>query len=129
MLKNMMVMMMMMVVVAIVVTVVVMVVMVVVMTPRISWLHEICYALLRNPKDTNAFLQDIQDKLASIGNPMAIDQSTWKWIAITAAIVTGIVFIITLLMISRIRVAVACIKVWGVERTREKKSIPFYISF
>lgn len=40
-----------------------------------------------------------------------MERSTWKWIAIAAAIVAGIVLLITLLMISRIRVAVACIKV------------------
>ena len=55
--------------------------------------------------------QSLTSTFKSYGNPGTLDQSTWKWIAITAAVVAGIVLIITLLMISRIRVAIACIKV------------------
>jgi hypothetical protein len=40
-----------------------------------------------------------------------MSESTWKAIAITAAVIAGLVFFITLLMISRIKIAVACIKV------------------
>ena len=44
-------------------------------------------------------------------DPSVVTTNDWKYVAITAAVIAGIVFIITLLMISRIRVAVACIKV------------------
>uniref|UniRef100_A0A7S0RW54 Choline transporter-like protein n=1 Tax=Chlamydomonas leiostraca TaxID=1034604 RepID=A0A7S0RW54_9CHLO len=44
-------------------------------------------------------------------DPTEVERNQWKWIGIAAAVVAGIIFLITLLMISRIRVAIACIKV------------------
>lgn len=59
----------------------------------------------------SAFAQGIATELSGYGDPTVVQRSTWKWIAIAAACVAGLVFLVTLLMISRIKVAVACIKV------------------
>ena len=55
--------------------------------------------------------QSVHDSVGSFGDPTVVERSTWKWIAITAAVVAGVVLLLTLLMISRIRIAIACIKV------------------
>ncbi len=55
--------------------------------------------------------QAISSKLPPVADPTTLDRDTWKWIAIAASVVTGLVFLLTLLCISRIRIAVACIKV------------------
>ncbi len=59
----------------------------------------------------SAWASSLYKATSSYGNPQAIQQSVWQGLAITAAVVCGIVFIITLLMISRIKIAIACIKV------------------
>lgn len=59
----------------------------------------------------NAFASAVSSAFAGMGDPTALQRSTWRWIAIAAAAVAGIVLLITLLMISRIKVAIACIKV------------------
>ena len=56
-------------------------------------------------------LQAVSSAFAGMGDPTALQRSTWRWIAIAAAAVAGIILLITLLMISRIKVAIACIKV------------------
>lgn len=54
--------------------------------------------------------QKIADALPNV-DPTDVERDTWLWIGIASAIVAGIVLLLTLLMISRVRVAVACIKV------------------
>ena len=56
-------------------------------------------------------IQSLNSTFGSYGNPATLDQSTWKAIAITAAVIAGLVFLLTLLMIRRIKIAIACIKV------------------
>jgi solute carrier family 44 (choline transporter-like protein), member 2/4/5 len=56
-------------------------------------------------------LQAISDALPSVIDPTVVDRTTWKWIAIASAIVAGLILILTLLSITRVRIAVACIKV------------------
>lgn len=60
---------------------------------------------------SSTWAESLKAELGSFGNPTAVDENTWMWIAITAAVVAGLVLILTLLMFSRIRIAVACIKV------------------
>jgi choline transporter-like protein 2/4/5 len=55
--------------------------------------------------------QGITDTIPDTVNPTALEKTTWRNIGIAAAVVAGLVLLLTLLMISRIRVAVACIKV------------------
>mmetsp|Transcript_8104 Transcript_8104/g.16758 ORF Transcript_8104/g.16758 Transcript_8104/m.16758 type:complete len:786 (-) Transcript_8104:485-2842(-) len=59
----------------------------------------------------SSWVEDLVDKLQEFGNPQAVDQEVWKYIGITAAVIAGLVLLLTLLMISRLRVAVACLKV------------------
>mmetsp|Transcript_11641 Transcript_11641/g.31727 ORF Transcript_11641/g.31727 Transcript_11641/m.31727 type:complete len:793 (-) Transcript_11641:1356-3734(-) len=59
----------------------------------------------------NGFADAVSDNLPEIGDPTQLERDTWKAIAIASAVVTGIVILITLLMISRLRIAIACIKV------------------
>eukprot|EP00955_Chlamydomonas_euryale_P029476 310902-Chlamydomonas_euryale.AAC.1 len=58
-----------------------------------------------------SWVNTVVDELKEVGNPAAVDQEVWKWIGVTAAIITGLFFLLTLLMLSRLRIAVACIKV------------------
>lgn len=44
-------------------------------------------------------------------DPTNTERHTWKIIGIVSAIVAGVIFLLTMLMLSRIRVAIACIKV------------------
>ncbi|GAX82667.1 hypothetical protein CEUSTIGMA_g10093.t1 [Chlamydomonas eustigma] len=60
---------------------------------------------------SSSISQTFHNSLSQYGSPNTVSESTWKAIAITAAVIAGIVFLITLLMISRIKIAVACIKV------------------
>ncbi|GLC34986.1 hypothetical protein PLESTB_001185800 [Pleodorina starrii] len=55
--------------------------------------------------------EDILDKLPVEINPAQSEQKTWFWIAIGASVVAGLVLLITLLCISRIKIAIACVKV------------------
>ena len=58
----------------------------------------------------NAFASAVSSQFGGIGDPTVVQRSTWKWIAIAAAVVAGVVLLVSLLMISRIRIAIACIK-------------------
>ncbi len=55
--------------------------------------------------------QDILDALPVTINPAGDEKKMWFWVAIGVSILAGIILLITLLCISRIRIAVACIKV------------------
>jgi hypothetical protein len=44
-------------------------------------------------------------------NPAESEKKTWFWVAIGTSIFAGIVLLVTLLCISRIKIAVACVKV------------------
>ncbi len=55
--------------------------------------------------------QGLMDSLPPDLDPTALDRDTWMWIGIGSAIIAGIVLLVTLLMIRRIWIAVACIKV------------------
>mmetsp|Transcript_16614 Transcript_16614/g.35931 ORF Transcript_16614/g.35931 Transcript_16614/m.35931 type:complete len:775 (-) Transcript_16614:968-3292(-) len=54
---------------------------------------------------------EFTNKINTVVEIESIEEEQWKWIGVGAAIVTGIVFLVTLLMLSRVKVAVACIKV------------------
>lgn len=69
--------------------------------------------------------QAIDDALPDIIDPSSVDRTTWKWIAIASAIVAGIVFLLTLLSISRVRIAIACIKV----ASQAVASVPMVLLF
>ncbi|KAG1675670.1 hypothetical protein FOA52_002379 [Chlamydomonas sp. UWO 241] len=60
---------------------------------------------------STSWVRRITEELQSVGNPQAVDEDVWKWIAVAGAIVAAIVLIISLLMISRLRLAVAVFKV------------------
>ncbi|PNH05032.1 Choline transporter-like protein 2, partial [Tetrabaena socialis] len=55
--------------------------------------------------------QDIVDALPGDINPSSDEQRTWFWVAVTFSIVAALVLLITLLCITRIKIAVACVKV------------------
>lgn len=76
----------------------------------------------------NFFSQTLSSAIASYTpevDPTFVTTTDWKYVAIASAVIAGIIFIITLLMISRIRVAVACIKVAS-QAVGEMPSILFY---
>lgn len=50
--------------------------------------------------------QQIADNLPSVGDPTVLEERTWKAIAIASVIVTGLVIIVTLLMIRCVCVSV-----------------------
>lgn len=63
---------------------------------------------------TNHYANTLQTYISNYTptvDPTVVSRDDWKYAAIASAIIAGIILIITLLMISRIRVAVACIKV------------------
>ena len=45
------------------------------------------------------------------GDPTTDSQTTWKYVAYAMTAVAGLVFLLTLLMLRRVRIAVACLKV------------------
>ncbi|GFR50844.1 hypothetical protein Agub_g13116 [Astrephomene gubernaculifera] len=55
--------------------------------------------------------QEILDALPVDINPAESERKTWLYIAIGTSVVAGLVLLITLLCITRIRIAIACIKV------------------
>ncbi|KXZ44390.1 hypothetical protein GPECTOR_68g361 [Gonium pectorale] len=59
----------------------------------------------------SGFGQDVLDALPVDINPAQSQQKTWFWIAVGTSITAGLVLLITLLCISRIRIAIACVKV------------------
>ena len=61
-----------------------------------------------------AACQGLMNTLPPDLDPTALDRKAWMWIGIASAIIAGVVLLVTLLMIRRIWIAVACIKVsWG----------------
>jgi len=44
-------------------------------------------------------MQAVSENLPEVGDPTVLERDTWKAIAIASAVVTGIIIIITLLMI------------------------------
>ncbi|GAX82666.1 hypothetical protein CEUSTIGMA_g10092.t1 [Chlamydomonas eustigma] len=73
----------------------------------------------------NAFAKDVSNVFSGVGDPTAVNRSTFKYIAIAAAVVAGVVLLITLLMIRRIKIAIACIKVAS-QAVGAMPSIMFY---
>ncbi len=62
---------------------------------------------------SSAVGQDMLDALPMEINPAASEERTWFWIAVGTSVAAGITLLVTLLCITRIKVAVACIKVGG----------------
>lgn len=55
--------------------------------------------------------QTILDAIPVEINPAQSEEKTWFWIAIGTSIFAGVTLLVTLLCISRIKIAVACVKV------------------